>query len=343
MRHLLNTLYVTTEDTYLTLDGENVVALKEGEILGRFPLHMLDNIVCFTYKGASPSLMGACGKRGIGLCFMTPNGRFLTRSCGESRGNVLLRKMQYRISDDEKQSCLIARNFVFGKVFNCRWSIERTTRDHPMRVDVEKLKRASATLADALPGIAAATELDTLRGLEGEASSVYFGVLDDMILNNKETFHYQGRSRRPPMDNVNALLSFTYTLLANDCASALEGAGLDAYVGFMHRDRPGRASLALDLMEELRGIVADRFVLTMINGRMLDAVDFIARENGSVLMTDECRKKVLKAWQDKKKEKITHPFIKEKIPWGLVPHIQALLLARHLRNDLDAYPPFLWK
>ena len=343
MRKLLNTLFVTSEDSYLALENENVVVLNGEEKKGQFPLSILEGIVCFTYKGASPALMGACAKRGVQLCFMTPNGRFLARACGESRGNVLLRKKQYRVSDDETQSCLIARNFIFGKVYNTRWMIERTLRDHALRVDVDEMKRLSLQMSERLPVIAEAADLDTLRGLEGEASTRYFAAFDQMILNQKEDFRFEDRNRRPPMDRVNALLSFAYTMLANDCAAALESVGLDAYVGFLHRDRPGRASLALDLMEELRGPMADRLALTLINTRAIQARHFQRQADGAVLLNDEGRKLFLNAWQERKRETLTHPYLKEKIYWGLVPYVQALLLARCLRGDLDGYPPFLWK
>ena len=343
MRKLLNTLFVTSEDSYLALENENVVVLSGEEKKGQFPLSILEGIVCFTYKGASPALMGACAKRGVQLCFMTPNGRFLARACGESRGNVLLRKKQYRVSDDEAQSCLIARNFIFGKVYNTRWMIERTVRDHALRVDADELKRLSQQMARQLPMIADAVNLDTLRGLEGEASTRYFAAFDQMILNQKEDFRFEDRNRRPPMDRVNALLSFAYTMLANDCAAALESVGLDAYVGFLHRDRPGRASLALDLMEELRGPLADRLALTLINTRVIQARHFQKQADGAVLLNEEGRKLFLNAWQERKRETLTHPYLKEKIFWGLVPYVQALLLARCLRGDLDGYPPFLWK
>jgi CRISPR-associated protein Cas1 len=287
--------------------------------------------------------MGACAERGINLCFLTPRGRFLARTCGEDRGNVLLRKAQYRVSDNEDASCLVARNLIFGKVYNGRWSIDRTLRDHALRVDCEKLNHAKELLDEALPTILEATELGQLRGIEGSTANVYFNVLDDLILNQKDAFYFVERSRRPPLDNTNALLSFTYSLLASDCAAAAESVGLDSYVGFLHRDRPGRASLALDLMEELRCIFADRFVLTLINNKIVQAEHFITRENGAVILNDTGRKAFLTAWQNRKKEEITHPFLKEKLPWGLVPYVQALLLARYLRGDLDGYPPFLWK
>jgi CRISPR-associated protein Cas1 len=274
---------------------------------------------------------------------MTPRGRFLARACGESRGGVLLRKRQYRLSDSEAESCLVARNFVLGKVYNSRWSIDRTLRDHALRVDAERLEHAERLLDEALPAVAEARELGRLRGLEGVAANAYFGVFDDLILNQKEHFFFRERSRRPPLDNVNALLSFAYSLLASDCAAAAESAGLDSYVGFLHRDRPGRASLALDMMEELRSIFADRFVLTLINNRIVQDGHFEARESGAVVLTEAGRKVFLIAWQNRKKEELTHPFLKEKLPWGLVPYVQALLLASFLRGDLDGYPPFLWK
>lgn len=343
MRKLLNTLFITTEDAYLTLDGENVVVRRDSSELARFPLHALEAIISFSYAGASPALMGACTKRGVNLCFCTPNGRFLARATGEANGNVLLRRTQYRYADNPRTSCEIARNIVFGKVYNSRWSIERTLRDHGLRVDGKKLENASALLQNALPSIAKVDTLDNLRGFEGEAAQVYFSVLDEMILTGKDNFFFHGRNRRPPLDRVNALLSFTYALLANDYSSALESAGLDSYVDFLHRDRPGRSSLALDLMEELRPCAADRFVITLINNRVIKADDFEVRESGAVIMTDDGRKKLIKSWQERKREIITHPYLKEKMPWGLVPYMQALLLARYLRDDLDAYPPFLWK
>lgn len=232
---------------------------------------------------------------------------------------------------------------IFGKVYNARWSVERTKRDHAMRVDTGRLAEVSAQLQGLLPQIAAETSLESLRGLEGSGATAYFGVLDEMILREKETFFFHERSRRPPLDAFNALLSFAYSLLAHDCASALESVGLDAYVGFLHRDRPGRESLALDLMEELRACMADRFVLTIVNNRVLKASDFVFRESGAVLLTDEGRRTFLRRWQERKYETITHPFLEEKLPWGLVPYVQSLLLARYLRGDLDDYPPFLWK
>jgi CRISPR-associated protein Cas1 len=343
MKKLLNTLYITSPDVYLTLDGENIVVKKETEIAGRYPLHNLEAICTFGYAGVSPALMGACAKRDISISFMTRNGNFLARVIGESRGNVVLRKEQYRISDDVKRSALVSRNFILGKIFNGKWILERATRDYPLRVDVSKIKLITSNLSETMKSVRIVEDLDILRGLEGNAAVQYNSVFDDLILQQKVDFYFKNRNKRPPLDNVNALLSFSYTLLANDMKSALESVGLDAYVGFLHRDRPGRASLALDVMEELRGVFADRFVLSLINKKIVNQKGFTQKENGAVIMNDETRKKVLVAWQEKKQEKIQHPYLNEKIPWGLVPHVQALLLARYIRGDLDEYPPFFWK
>ncbi len=343
MRHLLNTLFVLTPENYLSLDGENVVVSRGHEEIARFALHTLESIQCFTYAGASPALLGACARRGIEFCFFSPQGRFEARAAGEERGNVLLRQQQYRIADSETESCRYARGFILGKVYNARWVLERATRDHALRVPVDQLKTVSAQLAAALPLIETCTEGEALRGLEGEAAQRYFAVFDALILQQKEGFSFSARRRRPPLDPVNAMLSFAYTLLAHDCAAALESAGLDPYVGFLHRPRPGRNSLALDLMEELRCVYADRFVLSCINQKMVTAKQFERQENGAVLLTDAGRKAFLNAWQTKKQEQITHPFLNEKLPWGLVPYVQALLLARTIRGDLEEYPPFFWK
>ena len=343
MKQLLNTLFVTSEDIYLSLEGENVLANRDGEVVARYPLHTLQTIVSFSYSGASPALMVACAEKGIGLAFCTPRGRFLARVCGESNGNVLLRREQYRIADDPHRSCAVARDMIFGKLSNSGASIQRTLRDHAPRVQNCGLEDAASQIRQLLPQVLAAADLEALRGLEGVGASAYFGVLDHMLLNRKEDFYFRGRNRRPPLDRVNAMLSFAYSLLAHDCASALESVGLDAYVGFLHRDRPGRESLALDLMEELRPCMADRFVLTLVNNRMIRPEDFQTQDSGAVLLTDDGRKKFLKAWQERKRDTLTHPYLNEKMSWGLIPYVQALLLARYLRGDLDAYPPFLWK
>jgi CRISPR-associated protein Cas1 len=343
MKKLLNTLYIMTKESYLTLDGENIVVSVDKIEKARLPLHTLESINCFNYAGASPALMGACASRDIDLCFYTPSGKFLARIVGEERGNVLLRKKQHLISLDEEESCKYARQFILGKIYNARWVLERATRDHSLRVPVEAMKEASHKLANALPIVRDTTELSRLRGIEGEAAQVYFSQFDSLILQQKTEFRFSGRSKRPPTDNVNALLSFAYTILANNCAAALQSVGLDPYVGFLHRLRPGRNSLALDLMEELRPIMADRFAISCINKRLITAKHFDVQESGAVWLNEDGRKAFFKAWQERKQENITHPFLKERVPWGLVPYTQALLLARSLRGDLDDYPPFLWK
>lgn len=343
MRKLLNTLFVLSEGSYLSLDGETVVVNQNKAEIARFPLHTLEGILCFSYAGASPALMGACAQREVDLAFFTPRGRFLARSVGETRGNVLLRQQQFRAADDPRISCRYGKGFLLGKIYNARWVLERATRDHPQRVPVEKLKTISGQLAAALSNAEDAMTLEELRGIEGEAAKLYFSGFDDLILQQRATFTFTKRTRRPPLDPVNALLSFAYTLLARDCAAALEGVGLDPYVGFLHRPRPGRTSLALDLMEELRTVYADRFVLTCINQKTILPKHCQQQESNAVLLTDEGRRAFLQAWQQRKLQTIQHPFLKEKIPWGLVPYVQALLLARTLRGDLERYPPFFWK
>lgn len=343
MKQLLNTLFVTSEDVYLSVEGENVLANKAQQVIARYPLHTLQTIVSFSYSGASPALMGACAERGIGLAFCTPRGRFLARVTGETSGNVLLRREQYRIADNDRRSCAIAKNMIFGKLSNSAASLQRTLRDHAPRVTDCGLKDAARQIKEVLQLVLEVPDMEALRGLEGVGAAAYFSVFDHLLLNRKEDFFFHGRSRRPPLDRVNAMLSFAYSLLAHDCASALESVGLDSYVGFLHRDRPGRTSLALDLMEELRPCMADRFVLTLVNNRMIRPEDFQTQDSGAVLLTEEGRKKFLQAWQERKRDTLTHPYLNEKMSWGMIPYIQALLLARYLRSDLDAYPPFLWK
>ena len=343
MRKLLNTLYVTSPDSYLSLDGENIVILREKETVFRIPLHNIEGVVAFGYTGASPALMGACAERNISLCFLTPSGRFQARVVGKVHGNVVLRKEQYRKSDSSAESLKIARNTILAKLLNSKHVLERTSRDYAMRVDVNQFQAASERLTSSIHAVQQCDTMDRLRGIEGEAATVYFGRFDDMILQQKEEFNFHERNRRPPLDNVNALLSFVYTLLGQNITAALETVGLDPYVGFMHTDRPGRTSLALDLLEELRAPFADRFVLSLINLKMVQASGFTKQENGAVLMDDNTRKVVLTQLQKKKQEIITHPFLGEKIEWGLVPYVQALLLARYIRGDLDEYPPFIWK
>lgn len=343
MKKLLNTLYVTSEDSYLSLDGENVVVLDQEQVVGRVPLHNLEAIVSFGYRGVSPALMGACASRNMALSFMTPHGKFLARVTGGMKGNVVLRKRQYEGSEDGTFALGVAKNCILGKVYNARWILERATRDHGLQVDVDRIKRASGYLQNSLGNIGICSDMAQLRGYEGEAASVYFSVFDQLILQQKKDFAFSGRTKRPPLDNVNAMMSFVYTLLTGMAASALETVGLDPYVGFMHTDRPGRVSLALDLMEELRPVLADRFVLTLINRKMVTGKDFTKKEDGAVLLSDKARKNLLVEWQNRKKEIITHPYLGEKVEWGMIPFVQAMLLARFLRGDLDEYPPFFWK
>lgn len=343
MRKLLNTLFITSPDVYLALDGECICVKREDEVISKLPIHNFESVVTFGYTGMSPALMNACSERGVSVSFLSQNGKFLSRVVGKVSGNVLLRKEQYRISDDPSRSVAIARNSIVGKVYNSMAVIKRAVRDYPLRLDVNKLNSKSDILGEYLNKIRSVDLHDTLRGFEGNCASTYFSCFDDLILNQKQDFYFNGRNRRPPLDNVNALLSFSYTLLMGICVSALESAGLDPYVGFFHTDRPGRASLALDLMEEFRSVLADRFVISMINKQVVKPKGFLKKESGAVIMDDETRKIILSSWHKRVREEILHPYLKEKIPWGLVPYAQALLLARYLRGDLDEYPPFFYK
>lgn len=343
MKKILNTLYIFSQNKYLALDGENIVIKEEGKIVARLPLHNLQAIVTAGYNGVSPGLLGKCAEKQIDVVFLSYSGRFMARLVGKRYGNVFLRRKQYRVADNHYESLEIAKNFIIGKIYNERWVMERGKRDYPLRIDVERIENISENLKNSLEVIEFCENMESLRGIEGEAASTYFSGLDLLILNQKNDFKFIRRNKRPPMDSVNAMLSFAYTLLANDCASALEAVGLDPYVGFMHVDRSGRPSLALDLMEELRSVVADRFVISLINKNMVKSKDFQKKENGAVLMGDKCRSEFIKAWQKSKTVEIKHPYLKEKVQWGMVPYVQALLLARLLRGDLDGYPPFLWK
>lgn len=343
MKQLLNTLFVMTEDAYLALENDNVAVHQEDVILAKIPLRSIESILCFSYKGASPSLMGRCGEMGVSMSFYSPRGHYYCSIMGEKNRNVLLRREQFRRADNEMDALPVAKSFIIGKIFNAKWVLERTKRDHALRVNVERISQQSNRLTQRLPEIRQCDSMDALRGLEGMAAKEYFYAFDDLILRNKDNFFFEGRTRRPPLDRMNALLSFIYSVLTNDCCAALQGVGLDPYVGFMHVDRPGRASLALDLVEEFRPVIADRFALTLVNTGAIQMKDFEERENGSVFLSETGRKAVLGAWQRKKAEQIVHPYLQEKNSWGLVPYVQALLLARFLRGDIDAYPPFMWK
>jgi CRISPR-associated protein Cas1 len=343
MKKHLNTLFVTTQGAYLSKEGETIVVKVERETRLRLPVHTIGGIVCFGNISCSPFLMGFCAENGVGISFLSEQGRFLARVHGPVSGNVLLRREQYRRADDEKASAAIARNMVIGKLSNCRTVLQRALRDHGEKIGGESIGQVIRRMAYYLELLAEEHPLDIVRGYEGDAAHSYFEVFDRLIVAQKDAFTFQDRNRRPPLDNVNALLSFIYTLLVHDIRSALEGVGLDPAVGFLHRDRPGRPSLALDLMEEFRPFLADRLALSLINLRQVQGRGFQKTESGGVNMNDETRKTVLVAYQERKQEEIYHPFIDEKISIGLLFHIQALLLARHLRGDLDGYPPFIWK
>ncbi|ABA05196.1 CRISPR-associated protein, Cas1 family [Nitrobacter winogradskyi Nb-255] len=344
MKKLLNTVYVTTEGVALRKDGENLVAEVEGEERARVPLHMLASLVVFGPIHISPALMAACAGAGIAIALLDRNGRFRARVEGPVTGNVLLRRAQYRVSEAPEP---VVRSILVGKVANQRSVLMRALRDH--REELEPGDRDAITaVTERLAFILRRVErsdggLDVLRGAEGEAANLYFSVFDNLLRVPDPDLRWKGRSRRPPLDPINALLSFLYTLLTHDCRSACESVGLDPAVGFLHRDRPGRPSLALDLMEELRPVLTDRLALSLINRRQLRAGDFEKRDGGAVVMSDDARRTVLTAWQERKKEERLHPFLQEKAPLGLVPYLQAQMLARHLRGDLDAYPPWFWK
>lgn len=343
MKKLLNTLYVTSENAILKKDGETIVVEIDGAAKARAPLHMLASVVTFGAIFISPALIGACAAAGITLVLLERNGRFLARVEGPVSGNVLLRRAQYAIADTPLE---IVRSLVIGKIANQRAVLMRALRDYGGEYPAETragLEAAGQRMLRIIRQAEFGTETaDSLRGLEGEAASLYFARFDTLIRVSEPAMRFHGRSRRPPLDAVNALLSFLYTLLTHECRSALESVGLDPAVGFLHRDRPGRPSLALDLMEEMRPVLADRLALSLINRRQVGPKDFEVRESGAVLMSDEARRTVLTAWQERKRDERRHPFLGETIPLGLLPWVQALLLARHVRGDLDAYPPWFW-
>jgi CRISPR-associated protein Cas1 len=343
MRKLLNTLYVTTAEAHLGRERENVLIYIEDEVRFRIPIHNLEGIVTFGYTGASPALMHLCASRGVALSFLSPSGRLLAKVASPVQGNVLLRKRQYELSDDLEATLELARSVVLGKIMNSRTVLRRFLRDHENRVGSHEVAGAVQTITSQIDKLFNVSSLETLRGVEGESARTYYSVFNYLVLGDRDAFRFKGRSRRPPLDRTNALLSFLYSLLAHDCAAALETVGLDPQVGFLHRIRPGRASLALDLMEELRPYLVDRLTLSLINTQQIDETDFVVKESGGVLMTDDGRKKVINAWQTRKQQEVTHPYFQERIEIGLIPYAQAMLLARCIRGDIDGYPPFLMK
>jgi CRISPR-associated protein Cas1 len=338
-----NTLYVTTQGAYLAKEGTNVLVRVEKETRLRIPLHNLGSIVCFGNVSCSPFVMGLCGHAGVGISFHTENGRFLARILGPQSGNVLLRRAQHRATSDPEMAADFARLVITGKIANARTVLQRGKRDHPDRVFPELIDTEVQRQANLLRELQQPGPLDRLRGLEGEAARSYFLAFGELILQQKEHFFFLERSRRPPRDNMNSLLSFLYALLTHDVVSACESVGLDPQMGFLHADRAGRPSLALDLVEELRPMIADRLALSLVNRQQIDGKGFTCQETGGVEMDAATRKTVLVAYQKRKDEEIFHPFLKEKVTVGLLPHVQARLLARWLRGELDAYPPFLWK
>lgn len=343
MKKLLNTLYVTSQGSYLSKDGECVVVRAEDGLKKRFPVHVLDGIVCFGNVLCSPFLLGHCAENGLAVSFLTERGRFLAGVRGPQSGNVLLRRAQYRAADDSKESAVFARSFLAGKVANSRAVLRRGMRDHAAKVDCLCMQNAVAVLDDCALRLRHEQSLETLRGLEGQAANSYFSVFDQLVLASDDAFRFSGRNRRPPLDAVNCLLSFLYTLLAHDVRSALESVGLDPQVGFLHRDRPGRPGLALDVMEEFRSFLADRLALSLINRGEVSARGFVHKESGAVLMDEDTRKTVLTAWQKRKQKEVMHPFLQKRIPLGMAFHVQSQLLTRAIRGDLDGYPPFFWR
>lgn len=343
MKKMLNTLYVSSQGSYLSKDGECVVVRTEDGKKKRFPIHVLDGIVCFGNVLCSPFLLGHCGEKGLALSFLTERGRFLASVRGSQSGNVLLRREQYRQADDPEGASRIARAIIVGKIINSRAVLRRCLRDHGERVERSALNQAISILDDSARRLHSPISLDEARGMEGQAANAYFFVFDQMILQGPGVFSFNGRNRRPPLDAVNCLLSFVYTLLAHDIRSALEAVGLDPQVGFLHRDRPGRPGLALDVMEEFRPFLADRLVLSLINRGEVRERGFVHKESGAVFMDDDTRKVVLTAWQKRKQVEVLHPFLKKRLPLGLVFQVQAQLMARSIRGDLDGYPPHFWK
>lgn len=338
MKKLLNTLYITRQESYLHKERETIVIKLKGEKLGQFPALTIGNILCFGQVSVSPFLMGYCAKQGIGLSFYTEYGRFMARMQGPKDGNVLLRREQYRWADDEQKSLGISQNIIAAKIANTRRVLQREVRNHG---EQPALTQAIDQLAVSTRRVRQSQSLGELRGIEGDAAANYFSVFNRLI--HQEGFEFSGRVKRPPTDRVNALMSLIYSIITNECASALQAVGLDPYVGFLHQDRPGRVSLALDMIEEFRAAWADRFVLTLINRRQVVEQDFTIESSGAVRLTDEARKKVLVAYQERKQDEQVHPYLEEKVPIGLLPHCQAMLMARHIRGDMKAYPPYVVK
>lgn len=340
MKQLLNTLYITNPDCYLGREGKTVVISNESKKLGQFPIHNFEDIICFNYTGVSPALLELCSENEVNISYLNRNGKFIGKYYGQVKGNVLLRKEQYRISEDKERSLVLSKLFIYAKVYNQKNAIDRHIRDHSNKINSSTLISASEKLRGSKGVILNVNSNETLLGIEGDASREYFKCINSFIQDDNTEFTFNGRNRRPPLDPVNAMLSLCYGLLRVKVESGLNSVGLDPYVGFFHRDRPGRPSLALDLMEELRVYLADRMVISLINRCQVSKKDFLTKENGAVLFTEEGFKKFIDIWNKRLQEEIRHPFLEETIEIGLLPYVQALLLARYIRGDIDMYPPF---
>lgn len=341
MKKLLNTLYITNPDYYLARERQNIVVRDGNQKIAQYPIHILEGIICFNYIGVSPALMKLCSDNNIQIAFLNPQGRFSGILLGKENGNVLLRREQYRIADDNSRSLQYAKLFMFSKISNSRKILLRALRDHKDKVNRKLIEKTCGLLKDNLEKVLEVENMDFLRGLEGDSAKNYFQCFDEMITHKKSGFKFAIRTKRPPMNEVNAMLSFFYSILSYDCQSALQSVGLDSYVGFFHVDRPGRMSLALDLVEEFRAYLVDRMVLNTINLGQISKEDFLKRENGAVEFMDDGKKKLLEIWQKRKNDTIIHPFLEEEIKIGLLPYVQAMLLSKTIRGEIDMYPPFM--
>lgn len=343
MKQLLNTLYITKQNSFLGSSGENIDVKTDGKSIAKIPLQNLESIVSIGWQGVSPALLRKCEDHNVSISFVSKSGYLQGRIIGELNGNVILRRQQYRYADDQNFALNISKNMIAAKIYNHKYLYQRYLHDHALLVNIDEFSNAIQKINTAIKNIQNANSDNELRGIEGDEARSYFKMFNHMILKNKTEFNFTIRTKRPPLDKVNALLSFGYTLLAHECATALETAGLDSYVGFMHTDRSGRISLALDLMEEFRAVYVDRYVLNLINKQIIKPKDIVQKETGACLLTDDARKLFIDKWQERKDESIIHPYLKEKISWGLLPYCQAMILARYIRGDLDTYPPFLMK
>lgn len=343
MRKLLNTLHVTTQGAYVHRDGETISVKVDNEVRLRLPIHTIESLVCYGQVTCSSFVFGLCCERGVSVSLLTENGRFLARVTGPVSGNVLLRRQQFRVADMPSPALSIVTAIITAKIANSRLVLLRGARETNDKERQTRLRSRAHHLSHIGAAAAHSTTIDEVRGYEGIAAQDYFSVFNDLMSGDSEEFHFNGRSRRPPLDRPNAMLSFVYALLRHDIESALESVGLDPAVGFLHTDRPGRPGLALDMMEEMRPHLADRLVLSLINRRQIQASGFTTEDGGGIIMDGSTRKEVISAWQRRKQEEIEHPFLQENIPIGLIPYVQALLLARHLRGGLEVYPAFFWR